>query len=86
MAKETKIRFQTVEKESIPQDGGYGWVILAASFIISFILDGAMYSFGLFIDDIANQFVIPRSEANLLTSLYTGFLFLSGKVSYFFLN
>jgi len=27
-------------------DGGWGWVILISSFLISFILDGIMYSFG----------------------------------------
>lgn len=61
-----------------PPDGGYGWVILAASFTISFILDAIMYSFGILLGAIKDYFVISNKSANLLTSLYTGFFLLCG--------
>jgi MFS family permease len=77
---EKKLKRQTVEREPIPQDGGYGWVILIGCFIISFIVDGVMYSFGILLPYIAEQYQIEQSQASLLTSLYTGFLFLSGPV------
>lgn len=61
-------------------DGGYGWVVLAASFLVSFILDGVMYSFGIILDGIKANLKAPDAEANLLSSLNTGFLFCSGPI------
>lgn len=80
MGKEKRIRKQTVEKEPIPQDGGYGWVILGGCFIISFIVDGIMYSFGIILPYIGKHYQVNESQTNLLTSLYTGFLFCSGPI------
>jgi MFS family permease len=37
-----------------------------------------MYSFGIILDDIKNYFDVSQDKANLITSLNTGFLFLSG--------
>lgn len=80
MGKEKQLRTQTVEKEAIPQDGGYGWIILAGCFVISFIVDGVMYSFGIVLPDIVTHYQVLQSDGNLLTSLYTGFLFCSGPI------
>ena len=48
---ETEVISQRSRKESTSDDnekpdGGWGWVILLSAFLISFILDGIMYSFG----------------------------------------
>ena len=37
----------TEEDSEKKPDGGWGWVILVCAFLISFILDGIMYSFGI---------------------------------------
>lgn len=75
---EKKLRVQTVEKEPIPQDGGYGWVIIIGCFMISFIIDGVMYSYGIMLPPIAETYGVPTSRASMLVSLYSGFMFLSG--------
>ena len=32
----------------VPPDGGYGWVILFASFMVNLIVDGVCFTFGIF--------------------------------------
>ena len=59
-------------------DGGYGWVILFSALTISFILDGCMYSFGILLDEIKTHYGVKQDITNLVSSLNTGFLFLSG--------
>ncbi len=63
---------------SVAPDGGYGWVVLAASFFISFILDGIMYSFGVILQPIKAHYDATNEIANLLSCFNTGFLFCSG--------
>ncbi|RNA31634.1 monocarboxylate transporter 2-like [Brachionus plicatilis] len=69
------------KKKFIKPDGGYGWVILFVAFSISFVMDGCMYSFGIVLDEIKNHYNATQEVANLIPSLNTGFLFLSGPVS-----
>lgn len=76
MSKGEKLKF---EKKPIP-DGGYGWVILVASFFISFMIDGIMYSFGLVLKEMKDHFGVSEADANLAVSLNTGFLFCSGPI------
>ena len=61
-------------------DRGYCWIVLMSAFFISFILDGAMYSFGIILDEIKEEFKVTDSISNLLSSLNTGFLFFSGPI------
>jgi MFS family permease len=64
--------------KKLPPDGGYGWVVLVASFSISFILDAIMYSFGILLTAIKEHYEVSNKTANLLTSLYTGCFLLCG--------
>ena len=36
-------------------DGGWGWVVVAASFICLCVLDGAAYTFGIFLDPLIEE-------------------------------
>ena len=47
--------------------------------LISFIIDGVMYSFGLVLARIQVEFEVTEEKTNWLSSLNTGFLFCSGK-------
>lgn len=64
--------------KKLPPDGGYGWVVLAASFSISIILDAIMYSWGILLEPIKDYYEVNNQKANLLTSIYTGFFLISG--------
>lgn len=79
MTKKNAEEQQVVETKPIP-DGGYGWVVVIASFMISFILDGIMYSFSLILVEIQQHFEANDSVANMITGYNTGFLFCSGPI------
>lgn len=56
----------------MPPDGGWGWVVVAASFVCNFIVDGILYSFGVFIKDVSQSFSVPEARVALVGSLLSG--------------
>lgn len=64
----------------VPPDGGWGWVVVGASFICNFVAEGTMYSYGLFLPSIAKGLNTPVSNVALANSLMTGFYFFFGKL------
>ncbi|XP_070156515.1 monocarboxylate transporter 12 isoform X3 [Polyergus mexicanus] len=70
---------QTIEVEMVvPPDGGWGWVIVAASFMCNFFVDGIIFSFGVFLNEIADAFSISKARVALVGSLQTGFYLMAG--------
>lgn len=59
-------------------DGGYGWLVLAGAFIISFLIDVIMYTFGVILKQIGKDTDSSDKITNLLSCLNTGLLFFSG--------
>ncbi|XP_070156513.1 monocarboxylate transporter 12 isoform X1 [Polyergus mexicanus] len=69
----------TIEVEMVvPPDGGWGWVIVAASFMCNFFVDGIIFSFGVFLNEIADAFSISKARVALVGSLQTGFYLMAG--------
>ncbi|EJW86451.1 hypothetical protein WUBG_02639 [Wuchereria bancrofti] len=65
-----------------PPDGGYGWVIVLASFFANVIVDGIIYSIGETLVEIWEQdFRTTAMQASIVQSLLTGFYFLAGPVA-----
>ncbi|KAH0534489.1 monocarboxylate transporter 12 [Cotesia glomerata] len=62
----------------VPPDGGWGWVIVAASFMCNVIVDGIIFSFGTFLDPIAQEFKVNKSRVAFASSLQTGFYLMAG--------
>ncbi|EZA47787.1 Monocarboxylate transporter [Ooceraea biroi] len=62
----------------VPPDGGWGWVIVAASFMCNLFVDGIIFSFGVFLNDIANAFSVSKARVALVGSLQTGFYLMAG--------
>ncbi|XP_014294874.1 monocarboxylate transporter 14 [Microplitis demolitor] len=62
----------------VPPDGGWGWVIVAASFMCNVIVDGIIFSFGTFLDPIAQEFKVSKSRVAFASSLQTGFYLMAG--------
>ena len=60
-------------------DGGYGWVIVFASFFCNLTVDGICYTFGLFFNDFVTYFDSSRAVTALAGSLLSGCYLTSGE-------
>ncbi|KAK0075963.1 hypothetical protein PV325_006134, partial [Microctonus aethiopoides] len=57
----------------VPPDGGWGWVIVAASFMCNLVVDGIIFSFGVMLNHIVDAFNVTKSSVALVGSLQSGF-------------
>ncbi|KAK6111760.1 Major Facilitator Superfamily protein [Brugia pahangi] len=53
-------------------DGGWGWVVVVASFFIHVFADGIVYSFGILLEIIMKEFDVSNAKASMIISLLTG--------------
>lgn len=53
-------------------DGGYGWVIVLASFLCNLVVDGIAYTFGLFFNHFVTHFGASKGKTALAGSLLSG--------------
>lgn len=61
-------------------DGGWGWVVVLSSFIISMIADGISFSFGLLYIEFLDEFEASKSTTAWIGSLFIAVPLLSGPV------
>ncbi|RWS29010.1 Monocarboxylate transporter 14-like protein, partial [Leptotrombidium deliense] len=61
-------------------DGGYGWVIVFASFMCNLIVDGIAYTFGLFFPYFVVHFHASKGKAALVGSLLSGCYLSAGPI------
>ncbi|VDO94581.1 unnamed protein product [Soboliphyme baturini] len=68
----------------VPPDGGWGWVIVAASFLANMVVDGIAYSFGILFPEFHAYFGKAKQETAWIGSLLTGvYMLIAGEeVSY----
>lgn len=62
----------------VPPDGGWGWVVVFGSFMCNLIVDGIIFSFGLFLEDMAKDLGETTASTALVGSLLTGFYLMVG--------
>lgn len=67
------------KKVAIP-DGGWGWVVVLSSFVISMIADGISFSFGLLYIEFLDEFQASKSTTAWIGSLFIAVPLLSGPV------
>lgn len=63
-----------------PPDGGWGWVVCAASFLCNMILDGIAYCFGVMISPLCDYFDSDKGTVSWVGSLLCGVYLMSGPV------
>ncbi|XP_058806582.1 monocarboxylate transporter 13 [Phymastichus coffea] len=69
-----------------PPDGGWGWVVVFASFMIHVITDGVTYSYGVFHVEFVNYFETTEQAASWVASFLVGVTYCSGPISSHFVN
>ncbi|XP_014278918.1 monocarboxylate transporter 9 isoform X4 [Halyomorpha halys] len=61
-----------------PPDGGYGWVIVIASFMCNMIVDGIAYTFGVFLGEFVNYYGEGKGKIAWVGSLLSGMYLSAG--------
>lgn len=69
--------------EARPPDGGWGWVVVAAAFMVNLIGDGITFSFGVIFVEFLNYFGEGKSKTAWIGSLFMAMPLLSGPVASF---
>ncbi|CAF1278715.1 unnamed protein product [Rotaria sordida] len=61
---------KTSNKEAIVPDGGWGWMVVLASFLIHFIMDGIIYSMGqTFSEPMRTKLALDRASISTIFSI-----------------
>lgn len=60
-------------------DGGWGWMIVVAAFMVNFIVDGVIGCFGLIYPDLMRQFSSSPALTSMAGSLIVGIYMCSSK-------
>ncbi|XP_038206238.1 uncharacterized protein LOC119828208 [Zerene cesonia] len=71
---------------SVPQEGGYGWVVVAAAFSSIFILDGVAFTFGSLLIDMSADLNMPISTLPLVNSIAVAIYFMCGPLASALIN
>lgn len=66
------------EKPKIP-DGGWGWLVVLASFFINMISDGVGYTFGLLYVEFLHEFKASKSATSWIGSLFMAIPLIAGE-------
>jgi len=62
-----------------PPNGGWGWIVVVASFSSNFIVDGTLYTFGIFFVELLISFEAPKTTTSLVGALLGGMYLMVGK-------
>ncbi|CAH0584372.1 unnamed protein product [Chrysodeixis includens] len=63
---------------TIPEEGGWGWVVVAGSFFCIFVLDGVYFTFGSIFHDMAHDLETEESLVALINSIAVAVYFIGG--------
>ncbi|KAL3217246.1 hypothetical protein MRX96_006144 [Rhipicephalus microplus] len=68
-------------RRATPPDGGWGWVVVFASFMINLIADGVSMSFGILFVDLIDYFEQSKGKTAWVGSLYLSMPLLTGPIA-----
>ncbi|XP_026756922.1 monocarboxylate transporter 12 [Galleria mellonella] len=77
---------ETSESPTPPPDGGWGWMVVFASFMIHIVTDGMTYSFGVFYAEFLTYFNEGKGKTAWIVSILVGVTLSSGPISSSFVN
>lgn len=73
----------SADSEHVAPDGGYGWVVVFASFMINLIADGITFSFGLFYVEFLNYFGDSKGKTAWIGSIFMASPLILGPIASF---
>src|SRR6218665_2730586 len=73
---------QVVARATGAPDGGWGWVVVTASFILNCIVDGVCFSFGVFYVELLYEFNESSAKTALVGALLPGMYLIIGRYLY----
>lgn len=62
-----------------PPDGGWGWMVVLGSFMCNVIVDGIIFSYGLFLPELSKDLNEPKGKLAWVGSLLAGFYLIAGR-------
>ena len=65
--------------EPVTPDGGWGWVVLVASFLSSVIVDGVCFAFGIFLLEFLDHFQENKGKTAWIGSVLNGMYMIMGR-------
>ncbi|KAL0871838.1 hypothetical protein ABMA27_004313 [Loxostege sticticalis] len=71
---------------TVPQEGGWGWVVVVAAFWCMFILDGVSFTFGSLLSDMVIDLKVSDSVVALINSVAVSLYFVAGPLASAFIN
>lgn len=71
---------------TVPDEGGWGWVVVFSSFWSIFILDGTAFTFGSVFDDLTKDLGLPESVVGFLNSIALALYFMASPFASAFIN
>jgi len=63
-----------------PPDGGWGWAVVFAAFIINVVVDGICYAYGIIAPVFQERFDASKAETSLIGSILIGFYLMMGPI------
>ncbi|KHJ39889.1 hypothetical protein D918_10075 [Trichuris suis] len=75
-------QIEVVDLISPAPDGGWGWVVVLSCFLISVIIDGAVFSYGILLPALCEYFKSSVVEGAWVGSLFSGVYLLVGKATF----
>ncbi|XP_061378654.1 monocarboxylate transporter 3 isoform X3 [Danaus plexippus] len=63
-----------------PPDGGYGWVVVFASFMCNLVVDGIAYTFGIFLPELVTYYGEGKGTVAWVGSLLSGVYLAAGPI------
>ena len=62
-------------------DGGYGWVVVAAPFLVNMIADGVTFSFGVMFEEFETEFGSTKAETAGVVAVFHAVPLLTGPLA-----
>ncbi|XP_060077419.1 monocarboxylate transporter 12-like [Ylistrum balloti] len=68
-------------KRAQPPDGGWGWMVMFSSFMVNVLLDGVIFTYGIFFPEFLSYFGESKGKTQLLHSVLVGTCLVTGPVA-----